>query len=433
MTTIYLKPSLNSTKISPTISLQSEVEMSEIKTATTLLVLLLALSAVIVKSAETASTETDLEALARGNNTFALQLYEKLKAEEGNLFCSPHSISSALAMVYAGAGGATKRQMEQILHLGLSGEHLHEAYRQAHQGLLSEDKKQGYEFISASALWIMKGLSVRREYAKCVKTDYKAQVVEADFTRNPESARRSINAWVEKQSRGKFKDLIGEGVLTSQTRLVLTNAIYFHGLWTSQFTKENTRSATFTLLRNEKITVPMMQQTAAFNYLESGDFKALELPYKGSALSLVIFLPTRYDGLEKLEESLTAENVDKWLNQMTKKEIYVELPKFKMRSKKDLSKALKSMGLSDLFSAPPADLSGIDGKQDLFVSALLHEAAVDVNEKGTEAAAATAGTISTTSISQSAEFKADHPFVFLIRQIKPNNIIFLGRLINPTQ
>ena len=202
----------------------------------------------------------------------------------------------------------------------------------------------------------MKGLSIRREYGKCVKTDYKAQVMEADFTRNPESARRSINAWVEKQSRGKFKDLIGEGMLTSQTRLVLTNAIYFHGLWTSQFNKENTRSAPFTLLGGEKIAAPTMHQTAAFNYLESEDFKALELPYKGSALSLVILLPTKYDGLAKLEESLTAENVDQWLNQMTKKEIYVELPKFKMSSKMDLSKALRSMGLSDLFSAPPADL-----------------------------------------------------------------------------
>jgi serine protease inhibitor len=405
--------------------------MNKNKIIQAILILFLALSAGGYQPVEAASAQTDLEALARGNNAFALELYGKLKAAEGNLFCSPYSISSALAMIYAGAEGATKNRMQQVLHFGLPAEDLHQAYRRAIERLLPKDKKKDYELVLANALWIMKGLSIRGEYRKQVTTNHKAQINEADFRRDTESARRSINAWVEKQSQGKFKEIIGQGVLTSDTRLVLTNVIYFHGLWTSQFKEEKTRPAPFTLLGGEKISAPMMQQTAHFNYFESQDLKALELPYKGSTLSLVILLPATHDGLSGLEASLTAENLDMWLNRMTKKEVRVQVPKFKMSSKMDLSDAMKSMGLTDLFSAPPADLSGIDGEKDLCISAVLHEAVVDVNEKGTEAAAATAGIARTTSIKLTEEFNADHPFVFLIRQTNPSNILFLGRLVNP--
>jgi len=238
---------------------------------------------------------------------------------------------------------------------------------------------------------------------------------------------------VEKKTNNKIKNLIAKGVLDSMTRLVLTNAIYFKGNWHSQFQEDRTRPAPFTLLNGDRVEVPMMNQTAEFGYMETEDFQALELPYVDNELSMIILLPKQTDGLTKFEQTLTLENLSQWLSKLHKREVIVSIPKFKMTSQFSLASVLKSMGMADAFNQAKADFSGMNGKKDLFISAVIHKAYVDVNEEGTEAAAATAVTMRLTSIGpdQTPVFRADHPFLFLIRDNHSGSILFIGRVMNP--
>ncbi|MDP6439518.1 MAG: serpin family protein, partial [Candidatus Brocadiia bacterium] len=257
-----------------------------------------------------------------------------------------------------------------------------------------------------------------------------------------------INAWVEEETKEKIKDLIPKGVLNEMTRLVLTNAIYFKGDWASQFDKKLTADAPFTLADGKKVQVAMMHRKGDYRYLdareprgillpahrytEMGAFQALELPYVKDELSMLVLLPSTADGLPALEKSLTAERLDALLSAMREREVQVYLPRFKLTYKVGLSETLKSMGMTDAFSLPPADFSGMDGAKDLFISAVLHKAFVDVNEEGTEAAAATGIVVGITSVRlMPIVFRADHPFLFLIRDNKSGSILFMGRLVNP--
>jgi serpin B len=237
---------------------------------------------------------------------------------------------------------------------------------------------------------------------------------------------------VEKKTNDKIKNLIKKGVLNSMTRLVLTNAIYFKGNWARQFEKDKTNDALFTLADGEKVDAAMMNQTAEFGYLETESFQGLELPYVDDELSMIIFLPKEIDCLDEFEKTLTVENLSKWLNKLYKCEVVVSVPKFKMTSEFDLASVLKSMGMTDAFSSN-ANFSGINGQRDLFISAVIHKAYVDVNEEGTEAAAATAVTMKLTSVmpGRIPVFKADHPFLFLIRDNDSGSILFIGRVMNP--
>jgi serpin B len=216
------------------------------------------------------------------------------------------------------------------------------------------------------------------------------------------------------------------------TRLVLTNAIYFKGNWARQFKTDRTKDAPFTLADGKKVDISMMNQTAEFGYTETNNFQVLELPYVDNDLSMIIFLPKEYDGLSEFEETLTVENLSNWLNKLYKREVIVSVPKFKMTSQFSLASVLRSMGMTDAFSGN-ADFSGINGQRNLFISAVIHKAYVDVNEEGTEAAAATAVTMKLTSIgpSRTPVFKADHPFMFLIRDNHSQSILFIGRVMNP--
>jgi serpin B len=216
------------------------------------------------------------------------------------------------------------------------------------------------------------------------------------------------------------------------TRLVLTNAIYFKGNWARQFEKDKTKDALFTLVDGEKVDAAMMNQTAEFGYLETESFQGIELPYVDDELSMIIMLPKEFDGLDELEKTLTVENLSKWLSKLYTREVVVSVPKFKMTSQFGLASVLKSMGMTDAFSSK-ANFSGINGKRDLFISAVIHKAYVDVNEEGTEAAAATAITMKLTSVmpSRIPVFRADHPFLFLIRDNHSGSILFIGRVMNP--
>jgi serpin B len=381
-----------------------------------------------------AAKEKTEEAVVEGNNRFAVELYAKLREQEGNLFFSPYSISAALAMTYAGARGETEAQMAKVLHFPSQRagdqERFHPAFGAIIKDLNTRGKKGKYELIVSNALWGQKGYEFLAEFLELVKSNYGGRLNEVDFISDTESARKTINAWVEKKTKDKIKDLIVPGDLNQLTRLVLTNAIYFKGNWASRFKKENTKDAEFTLLSGEKVDTPTMNQTEQFSYMETEDFQGLEMPYVNNELSMIIFLPKRTDGLAEFEKKLTAENLSQWLARLRKREVIVSVPKFKETSRFSLAGVLKSMGMTDAFVSVVADFSGMNGKKELYISKVIHKAFVDVNEEGTEAAAATAVVTRAIAIRPSV-FRADHPFLFLIRDNSSGSILFIGRMMNP--
>ena len=394
--------------------------------------------------------EGDEKLVVEGNNRFALQLYQKLRGDEGNLFLSPYSISTALAMTYAGARGQTEAQMAEVLQFptwrevwlarrmtredqsASAQKRFAAAFGKIVKDLNAAGSEAQYELRVANALWGQKDYEFLSSFTKRVEAAYGGKLQELDFVTAAEQARKTINAWVEKQTNDKIKDLIRPGVLDAMTRLVLTNAIYFKGNWASQFDEDRTREAPFTLGSGEKVQTPMMNQRAQFGYAETDALQVLELPYVGEELSMAILLPKTTDGIAALEGDLIAENLVTWLGRIRKREVIVSIPKFKMTSKFSLAPVLASMGMPLAFSRN-ADFSGMTGKPNLFISAVIHQAYVDVNEEGTEAAAATAVAIKLTSIGpdRTPVFKADHPFVFMIRDARSGSILFLGRVLNP--
>jgi serpin B len=379
-----------------------------------------------------AAIDPNQQAIVAGNNKFALNLYQNLKTNEGNLFLSPYSISTALAMTYAGAKGQTEKQMAEALCFApMKNEQFHKVFGEIIKQLNSAGEKDGYELVVANALWEQKDYKFLPEYLSLVKTKYEGNLEEVDFKTQAEAVRKTINTWVENKTKDKIKELIKPGMLDSATRLVLTNAIYFKGKWATPFKPEHTQDSPFVLLGGQKVNVPTMNQTSRFGYAEINDVQVLEMPYVNNDLSMVVLLPKQADGVKTLEKELVSDNLAGWLANMHKREVRVFFPRFKMASEFGLGKILSAMGMPDAFSGK-ADFSGITGNRDLFISAVVHKAYVDVNEEGTEAAAATGVTMKLTSIGTPPPvFKADHPFIFLIRDNQTGSILFLGRLENP--
>ncbi len=373
-------------------------------------------------------------AIVEGNNKFAFALYDKLREEKGNLFFSPYSISTALAMTYAGARGQTQAQMAKVLCFpaiasDANEAKFHTAFGQIINDINARGGKGEYELMVANALWGQKGYKFLNEYLALIETDYGGGFNRVDFINATEDARQTINKWVEKKTNDKIKDLIGPDVLDGLTRLVLTDAVYFKGKWANQFKKEQTKNGPFILLDGQKIDVPMMKQTKEFGYTEVDDLQVLEMPYVKDELSMIILLPTKIDGLPDLERKLNYQNLSKWLAKMYAPTVDVSIPRFKMTQPFRLDETLQSMGMKNAFGRN-ADFSGMNGTTDLFISSVIHKAYVDVNEEGTEAAAATEVEM-TLSIEQNPVFKADHPFIFLIRANKSGSILFIGRVMNP--
>lgn len=383
------------------------------------------------------------------NSEFAFDLYAKLKDDpnaqkpDGNLFFSPYSISTALAMTYAGAGtrGQTQEQMERVLHFYYPLQRIHCAMLQQrlHEALgllqnqLNKDKEVGYELNVANALWGQKGEGFLPEFLELTKKYYGAGPREVDFVRQTEKARKTINAWVEKQTKDKIKELIKKGILGRDTVLVLTNAIYFKGDWAIQFDREKTKDAPFMISADKKVNVPMMYLKENFKYWADKDLQVIELPYKGEHLSMIVLLPREVDSLSELEKKLTLENLNSWLQKLRKQEVMVYLPRFKMTwGVFELNGILKDMGMKDAFSGK-ADFSAMTGRRDLFISNVLHKAFVEVNEEGTEAVAATAVIMERIAMSIEPVFRADHPFVFIIKDNRSGSILFMGRVSNPKE
>jgi serpin B len=386
-------------------------------------------------------TRSDIESVVDANDMFAFDIYKKLASEENeddNLFLSPFSISSALALTYEGAKGETADQIGSVFYFPENIDTLRNGYLDVNTEINAGDPK--YELNVANALWAEQTYKFLENYINTAKTYYSAETTNLDFKNHPEESRITINDWVEEKTNDKIEDLIPEGMIDPLTRLVITNAIYFKGTWVLQFDKNMTTEADFTTPSGEIVTVDMMQRTdddAIYGYTETEDLQVLEMPYEnetGKKLSMIVLLPKEND-LKAVENLLTENKFKKITGSIESQQVKVYFPKFKLETEYQLSDTLKDMGMPVAFTNA-ADFSGMDGTTDLFISDVVHKAFVEVNEEGTEAAAATA-VVFAEKMSQEEEtipvFRADRPFIFLIHDDETGNILFIGRISNPAQ
>jgi len=374
--------------------------------------------------------------LVDGNSSFAVDLYQRLRVSEGNLFFSPYSISAALALAYGGARGQTEKQIARTAHFDLDQNAFHPAFGALQRRLSVVQKRADFKLVTASSLWPQKNYRFLDTYFTLTKENYGVSITPVDYVNAAEAARKHINLWVEDKTERKVKDLIPENMLDNLTRLVLVNAVYFKSAWMGEFDVKKTKNDRFVVSANRKVTVPMMTEMTMANYAETQDAQILVLPYSLDVASLVVLLPKNVDGLKQLEDGLTVANLKQWREQAHTREVKVSLPRFTVRSRFALGDVLEAMGMTDAFRYPAADFSGIADTRELFIGAVIHEAFVEVNEKGTEAAAATAmvldGGVPVSQPEPPVVFRADHPFLFLIQDTETGTILFLGRLTDPT-
>jgi serpin B len=375
----------------------------------------------------------DVESVVRRSNAFAFDLYGKLSEGDGNLFLSPYSLSSALAMTSAGARGATLEEMEKAISLPEQ-ERLHPAAAALLKQLnVPRKEKSSLQLVVANALWGQKDHGFLPAFLKTTKNHYGAGLREVDFKADADKARKAINEWAAGESHDKIKDLLPQNVVATDTRLVLTNAVYFKAGWAAKFEKANTKTEKWRLNGGDRVETPLMHQTGPFNYYHNDEFQILELPYVGKEASMVVILPKKLDGLGDVEKWLTEERLAVLLIRLAERDVEVTLPKFKTTSSFDLKRPLNALGMVKAFSSD-ADFSGMTGKTDLQLTAVVHKAFVDVHEEGTEAtgaAAVVSGDKGTPA--DPTAFRADRPFLFVIRDNKTGTILFLGRVMDPTK
>ena len=375
--------------------------------------------------------DLDSREIIEANNRFAINLYSQYKSEEGNIFFSPFSISTAMAMVYEGAEGKTAKEIKSVFGFPK----YDNSRRNQYSNLLSEINKKDKEYAlnTANALWAEQDFNFLDKYLTTVEKYYGGKTTNLDFKNQPDASRLIINNWVEDKTNNKIKDLFPEGSIHPLTRLVLTNAIYFKAEWLKQFDADKTRDMNFRVNPDKSIKVPMMQRTdrkSIFDYTQNEDLQILEMPYAGEDLSMLILLPFD-DDIEVLENSFTIEKLTEWKKSLRKRRVNIYIPKFKFETKYLLNETLSDLGMPTAFTNS-ADFSGMTGKKDLKITAVIHQAFIEVNEEGTEAAAATAVVLGIRSKKPPTPiFKADHPFIFIIQQNETGNILFMGRVSNP--
>lgn len=379
----------------------------------------------------------DFDELIDENNAFAFDLYDRLRGEEtGNLFYSPFSISSALAMTYAGARGETEQQMAAALHFSLPQERLHPAFNALDLEL--GDRGEGAQGMDgqpfrlrvANSLWGQQGYHFESPFLDVLAVNYGAGMRLVDFEGNPSGSRNSINQWVDEQTEGRIPELLAPDDVKSSTRIVLTNAIYFNARWAKTFDGEDTYDRSFQGV-DGPISVPTMSQTETFAYAQSEGLDAVRLPYDGDELSMLVIAPPA-GTLDSFESELDVERVSQIDASLTSERIELSLPKFEFRSRFYMEKVLSALGMVDAFDPGLADLSGMTGSRELFIGFVIHEAFVAVNEKGTEAAAATAvGGELGAAPDPVPMVTIDRPFVFLIRDDVTGAILFAGRVLDP--
>lgn len=378
-----------------------------------------------------------MDTLSEVNGTFALNLLKKLGEDNSkNVFFSPMSISSALAMVFMGAKGNTAAQMVQALSLSKSGgggEDVHQSF----QLLLTEVNRTGTQYLlrTANRLFGEKTYDFNSSFKDACHKFYQAEMEELDFIKATEEARKHINTWVADKTEGKITDLLPPNSVNQLTCLVLVNAIYFKGNWDNQFNKELTKERPFKVSKNEKKPVQMMFKKSTFNMTYIGEIftKILVLPYVSKELNMIIMLPDENVDLETVEKALTYEKFKDWTrpDMMDEEEVEVSLPRFKLEENYDMENVLRALGMTDAFEQNAADFSGMSPRGDLFLSKVMHKAFVEVNEEGTEAAAATAAIMMLRCVRITPRFCADHPFLFFIQHSKTKAILFCGRVSSP--
>lgn len=382
-----------------------------------------------------AVTEADSQSLVDGNNTFALDLYQSLRSENGNLILSPFSISLALAMTYAGARDGTEAQMADVLNFGPQ-EQLHPAFNALDLALEEQppnlDKDQEpLQLNIANSVWAEQTFAFLPDFLDTLSVNYGAGVHLPDFINNPEPSRKEINDWVSDKTKDKIRDLLPPGSVNPDTRMVLVNAIYFNADWLHPFDANDTHDGNFKLLDGSEVTVPMMGQTLYVPYALGDGFAAAELPYSGGTAVMDLIVPDegRFD---EIESRMTAAKFDDVLSSLEPTDLALKMPKFEYESSFSLSDALIQLGMPDAFDPDLADFSGMTGKRDLFISDVVHKAFVKVDEKGTEAAAATAVIMELATAAMNENVLViDRPFLFFIRDAQTGQILFIGRVLNP--
>ncbi len=390
--------------------------------------------------ADPAVTPSDLEKLVAGNTAFAFDLYQAVRASDGNLVYSPFSISLAFAMPYAGARGETASQMAAVLHYGLPEGQFHPAFNALDLDLArrpeqaaSVDENERFDLSIVNALWGQDGWSFLPDYLDLLAANYGAGMRLVDFENAPESARKQINNWISDQTRKHIQNLIPRGAIDPTTRLVLTNAIYFKAFWQYQFDANLTSNEPFYLLDGETVYIPMMSYETGENlaYAQGDGWQAVALPYKGGLTEMVVIVPDA-GTFESFGANLTAERYNEILSAMETQKIILSMPKFTFDTQYGLSDILAQMGMPEAFDPMGADFSGIDGQHDLYISTALHEAFVAVDEKGTEAAAATVIIMGMGAIMpQGIVLTIDRPFLFFILDVPMGTILFAGRVTDP--
>lgn len=379
----------------------------------------------------------DIKHLVDGNNTFAFDIYNSLRSENGNLILSPYSISLALAMTYAGARGETEAQMTQTLHFTPQ-DKLHPSFNTLDLALEKEpinlDKdKEPMQLNIANAVWAEKTFSFLPEFLDTIAINYGAGVNLADFKNEPNQERTTINNWVSDQTEDKINDLLPDGSITTDTRMVLVNAIYFKADWLDQFDANHTGDYPFNLLDGTQVNIPMVGQGMYIPYTQGEGCTAVELPYAGDTAAMDIIVPD-VGKFEDIESALTGDMFNTIIGNMSQTSLMLSLPKFKFESSFGLSYTLDQLGMVDAFNANTADFSGMTGNKDLFIGNVIHKAFVAVDEEGTEAAAATAVIMEAAGAPMwDVSLLVDRPFIFIIRDKVNGQILFIGRVLNPAQ
>lgn len=365
------------------------------------------------------------------NNEFMIKVYNDLITDPKNvnIFFSPYSISSALAMTFAGSSGDTEVQMAKALEFSCNKDVFHNEFSSLTNQINTVEKKGNVELSIANSLWMQEGFKFLDKFIEIGKDKYNAEIRVLNFAES-EKSRQIINKWVENKTNDKIKDLIPKGIIDALTRLILTNAVYFKGEWKNQFKKNNNQKSKFYTEKGEKSNVVMMHKKASYGYMENEKFQFLEMPYKGNDVSMFVLLPKEKNGLKDIEISM--ELINSSIDGLQNQDVRVFFPKFKQNLSYELRKLMSRLGMVDAFTKK-ADFSKMTGTKELYISAIIHKTFIDINETGTEAAAATAVVMRMKSAMpvECPEFRADHPFFYFIRENSSGAILFAGKLSDP--
>lgn len=408
------------------------VQIGRVITATLVAMSALVAFSLMIRPAEAALAGQREKAAVSAVNGFAVDVYKKFAEEGRNLCFSPYSISTAFAMTYAGAKGETAAEMQRAFHYGTD---IHGANRVLMGNLLNSPAGAG-ELRIANSIWPAKGLRLSMSFENTIHKDYFSEVLPQDYRRQPERSRRAINDWVAEKTRERILNILPQGSVKADTKMVLVNAIYFKAPWMSEFSEGKTADADFYVSRGEKTNVRMMNNIDTFQYADFEGVQVLKLPYRQGVFSMLLLLPREKDGLEALEEKLLPAEIERYQTELGRRKVNVFLPKFKVEQTFDLIPTLMTLGVKDAFDAGVADFSGIAGRRDLYINAAVHKAFVEVDEAGTEAAAATAIGMRLTSApmrkpEEIAIFRADHPFIYIIQDELSGAILFMGKVAKP--